>query len=76
MIQIIKDFIWGWQVRRAIHKANKLASLFGMKYMVIYFNGGLKVVPKKTIRQLVAKHRFRKGVTVAHIERRAVYVTH
>lgn len=75
MIQLIKDFIWGWQVKRAIRKANKLAKLFGLKYLVIYMNGSLKVVPKKTIRQLVAKRRFRKGVTVADIERRALYVT-
>jgi hypothetical protein len=75
MIQIIKDFIWGWQVKRAIRKANKLAKLFGLKYLVIYMNGSLKVVPKKTIRELVAKRRFRKGVTVADIERRALYVT-
>ncbi len=76
MIQLIKDFIWGWQVRHAIAKANKQAKLFGLKFFVIYINGSLKVVPKKTIRELVAKHRFRKGVTVADIERRAVYVTH
>lgn len=75
MIQLIKDFIWGWQVKRAIRKANKLAKLFGLKYIVIYMNGSLKVVPKKTIRELVAKRRFRKGVTVADIERRALYVT-
>lgn len=48
----------------------------GMKYYVIYMNGSLKVVPKRTIRELVAKHRFRKGVKVADIERRAIYVTH
>ncbi len=75
MIQLIKDIIWGWQVKRAIRKANKLAKLFGLKYLVIYMNGSLKVVPKKTIRELVAKRRFRKGVTVADIERRALYVT-
>ncbi len=75
MIQLIKDFIWGWQVKRAIRKANKLAKLFGLKYLVIYMNGSLKVVPKKTIRELVAKRRFRKGVMVTDIERRALYVT-
>ena len=47
-----------------------------MKYYVIYMNGSLKVVPKRTIRELVAKRRFRKGVKVADIERRAIYVTH
>ena len=54
----------------------KLSKLLGMKYYVIYMNGSLKVVPKRTIRELVAKHRFRKGVKVADIERRAIYVTH
>ena len=59
-----------------LFKANKLSKLLGMKYYVIYMNGSLKVVPKRTIRELVAKHRFRKGVKVADIERRAIYVTH
>lgn len=72
MIQVIKDIIWGWQCKRAIKKANKLSKLLGMKYYVIYMNGSLKVVPKRTIRELVAKHRFRKGVKVADIERRAI----
>ena len=76
MIQVIKDIIWGWQCKRAIKKANKLSELLGMKYYVIYMNGSLKVVPKRTIRELVAKRRFRKGVKVADIERRAIYVTH
>ena len=57
MIQVIKDIIWGWQCKRAIKKANKLSKLLGMKYYVIYMNGSLKVVPKRTIRELVAKHR-------------------
>lgn len=72
MIQVIKDIIWGWQCKRAIKKANKLSELLGMKYYVIYMNGSLKVVLKRTIRELVAKHRFRKGVKVADIERRAI----
>mgnify|MGYP000756016744 FL=1 len=76
MIQVIKDIIWGWQCKRAIKKANRLSELLGMKYYVIYMNGSLKVVPKRTIRELVAKRRFRKGVKVADIERRAIYVTH
>lgn len=59
-----------------LFNANKLSKLLGMKYYVIYMNGSLKVVPKRTIRDLVAKHRFRKGVKVADIERRAIYVTH
>ncbi len=75
MIQVFKDIIWGWRCKRAVRKADKLSKLFGMKYLVVYMNGSLKVVPKRTIRELVAKHRFRKGVKVADIERRAIYAT-
>ena len=75
MIQVIKDIIWGWRCKRAVRKADKLSKLFGMKYLVVYMNGSLKVVPKRTMRELVAKHRFRKGVKVADIERRAIYAT-
>ncbi len=75
MIQVIKDIIWGWRCKRAVRKADRLSKLFGMKYLVVYMNGSLKVVPKRTIRELVAKHRFRKGVKVADIERHAIYAT-
>ena len=39
---------------------------------------GLTLTPAAAahIRELVAKRRFRKGVKVADIERRAIYVTH
>lgn len=75
MIRLIKDLIFAWRYKRAVKKADKLSRLFGMKYLVIFLNGGLKVVPKQTVRELVRKHRFRKGVTVADIEKRALYVT-
>ncbi len=74
MIKLIKDLIFAWHFKRAVKKANKLSRLFGMKYFVISLNGGLKVVPKQTIRELVARRRFRKGVTVADIEKRALYI--
>lgn len=75
MIRLIKRLIFAWKYKRAIKKADRLAKLTGLRYLVIYLNGGLKVVPKKAIKELVAKHRFRKGVTVADIERRALFIT-
>lgn len=74
MRQLIKRIIFVWRYKRAVKKANKLSRLFGMKYFVISLNGGLKVVPKQTIRELVARRRFRKGVTVVDIEKRALYI--
>lgn len=75
MIRLIKRLIFAWKYKRAIKKADRLAKLTGLRYLVIYLNGGLKVVPKKAIKELVAKHRFRKGGTVADIERRALFIT-
>ncbi len=75
MIIFIKRLIFAWKYKRAIKKAGKLAKLTGLRYFVIYLNGGLKVVPKKAVKELVAKHRFRKGITVADIERRALFIT-
>ena len=75
MIRLIKRLIFAWKYKRAIKKADRLAKLTGLRYLVIYLNGGLKVVPKKAIKELVAKHRFRKRVTVADIERRALFIT-
>jgi hypothetical protein len=75
MIKFIKRLIFSWRYKHAVKQANKFSKLFGMKYMVLFWNGEFKVVPKKNLRALVHAHRFRKGVTLADIEKRAVYVT-
>lgn len=75
MKKLIKDLIFAWRYRRAVRKAKKQSRLFGMKCFVILLNGRLKVVPKQTVKELVRTHRFRKGVTVADIEKRALFVT-
>ncbi len=75
MIELIKRIIFAWRYKRAVRKAKQLAELTGLRYWVIYLNGGLKVVPKKAIKELVKNRRFRKGVTVDDIEKRALFIT-
>ena len=75
MINSIKKYYNAWRYRRAVRKAKELSELFGMKYYVISINGSLKVVPKQTIKELIKRKRFRKGVTVEDIERHALFVT-
>lgn len=75
MFKTIKKYIFAWRFKRAVRKANNLAALFGMKYYVISFGGKLKVIPKQTLKELVKRKRFRKGVTVDDIEKLALYVT-
>ncbi len=75
MIQLIKKIIFAWKYKRAVKKANNLSKLTGLRYFVIYMNGSLKVVPKMVIKEMVNRHRFRKGVRMADIEKRALFVT-
>lgn len=75
MFNTIKRYYAAWQYKRAVRKAKKLADLFGMRYYVINLGGSLKVVPKQTVKELVRRKRFRKGVTLEDIERCALFIT-
>lgn len=74
MFKFIKKCIWAVRYKSAVRKAKRMARLFNMTYLVIMLNGRLKVVPKKTIKHLVATRRFKRGITVQNIERYALYV--
>ncbi|MDD7277854.1 MAG: hypothetical protein SPI24_07450 [Bacteroidales bacterium] len=75
MIKLIKKIIFAWKYKHSIRKAKRLSKLTGKKYYVILLNGGLKVVPKKTIKELISKKRFRKGTSIQDIEKRALFIT-
>jgi hypothetical protein bfra3_16158 len=75
MFKTIKKYYNAWLYKRAVRKAKELAELFGMKYYVINLGAALKVVPKQTVKELVRRGRFRKGVTVEDIEKHALFVT-
>ena len=75
MISFNKRIIFHWQYKRAVKKEESITKNYGLKNLVIYMNGSIKVVPKRNLRALVHAHRFRKGIKVADIEKRALYVT-
>ena len=75
MIKYIKRLIFTWNYKQAVKEAAKQAEVTGLRYYVILLNGRLKVVPKKTIKQLIKNHRFRKGTTLRDIEKRALFIT-
>lgn len=75
MIKYIKKLIFAWKYKRAVKEAITLAGATGLKYYVVYMNGSLKVAPKKTFKELIAKHRFNKGTTIQDIEKMALFVT-
>lgn len=71
---MFRRFLFAWRFRHAVRKANELSELFRVKYYVMTFNGKLKVIPKRTIRDLIRQKKTPKGVTAADFERRALYV--
>lgn len=75
MFNFIKRCIFAFNYKRAVNKAIKLHNATGLKYYVIYLNGSIKVVPKKSIRQLISNRRFKKGVRIDDIEKHALFVT-
>lgn len=71
----IKNLISALKYKRAVKKANELARLFNIRFYVIYLNKKFKVVPKQTMKDLIKRHRFRKGTTIQDIEKRVLYIT-
>lgn len=71
----LRRLILAIRYKIAVKKARKLAELFGIKYYVLYMNGKMKVVPKRTVKELIARRRFKKGTTIETIEKRALYIT-
>lgn len=61
MIRLFKDLIFAWRYKRAVKEAILLSQGSGLKYYVLYMNGGFKIVPKQTIKTLVKRHRFKKA---------------
>lgn len=75
MIKKFKQLIFEWKYKRAVKKANELADMFKIKYYVLLVNGAIKVVPKQKIKELIKQGKFRKDVTIRHIEKSALHVT-
>ena len=75
MIKLIKELIFGFRFKRAVRKADRFHHLTHRKYMVLVINRKLEVLSKKEIKKFVANGIFRKGTTVADIEKKALYIT-
>lgn len=71
----IRQYIFAWRFRRAVKKANTLSELFHARYYVLSFGGRLRVMPKSVIKVQIRRRMWRKGTTIADIEKRALYIT-
>lgn len=63
------------RVRRAARKADRLAAATGQRFYVFRLGGRVRVVPKRTVKDLIRRRRFKRGVTVRDIERHCLYIT-
>lgn len=75
MFRLIKDIIFAIRFKRAVKKADYFRHVTHRKYMVIMVNGKLEVISKQGLKKFVSNGIFRKGTTVADIERKALYIT-
>ena len=75
MFRRIKDFIFAVRFKRAVKKADYFRHITHRKYMVIVIKGRLEVISKQDIKKFVAGGVFRKGMSAADIERKALYIT-
>lgn len=76
IISSIRQFVFKLKFKRAVKKANHYSQLTGMKFFVLLVGGKLRVVSKRTIRRLIHNRTFAKGVKMADIEKKALFITH
>jgi signal transduction histidine kinase len=75
MIRLIKDIVFGFRFKRAVRRADRFHHITHRKYMVLVINKKLEVLSKQEIKKFVSKGIFRKGITAADIENKAIYIT-
>lgn len=62
-------------ITRLIEKAEALRELTGFRYYVIRFKGKIRLIPKARVKEWLHKGVFKKGTSLATIEKSAIYIT-
>lgn len=75
MKQFIKDMILNYRIKRAVKLAGELSQVSKRKYVVLLVAGVPKVYAKQKLKRMIAQHKFRKGVTIQDLERKAILIT-
>lgn len=71
----LKQWFLNRKVERYIRKAEEMSRLTGMKYFVLNYEGNLRILPKRTVAEMIRRKKTRKGVTMADFEKKAIYIT-
>lgn len=75
IFSFFKRALSAWRFRRAVRRANSLAGMFNCRYIVIVYAGRLKVIPRRSVPDMIRSGVFRRGTTPEMIYRRALYST-
>lgn len=75
MKQFIKDLILDYRIKRAVKLARELSQVSKRKYIVLLVAGVPKVYAKQELKKMIAQRKFRKGVTIQDLERKAILIT-
>ena len=75
MKQFIKYIILNYRIKRAIKLAKELSQASKRKYIVLLVAGVPKVYAKQDLKKMIAQRKFRKGVTIQDLEKRAILIT-
>lgn len=70
-----RALVFDFRFAAARREANRRAALSGRKHLVVVLNRRPVVVSKQRIKFLIKSGEFKKGVTAADIEAKAIYRT-
>jgi len=72
---MIKKLILSYRCQKAIKASTELSRGDGRVRFILIVKGKPKIFTKKYLKQLINRRYFRKGVTIAALEKKAIYVT-
>ena len=64
-----------WLLERKVKRAVRLSKLENRRYIVTMFFGRPKCYSKKMLKEAIKRRKFKKGITIADIEKNAYFVT-
>lgn len=71
-----KALVFDWRLKRAKRKAQKGATLYGKKFLVLVFGGKPVVVSMQDIKTLIRQHRFSKDFTAEKAVKCALFIAY
>lgn len=72
----IKKSIFEWRVRKAVKKADKMATQTKLFFLVLNYKGHPVVKSRTSLKKQIKAGKYKKGVTIETLEKIAIYKTY